>query len=143
MTGEAEGDRVKLIRHDVLLEQHSEEIEKMRTFKHEMNNFVQKLAGDLDGLIQDMRVVVGLSERVAAVEKEQASHTAVCNERYSKIAEYMAQSREDRQAIKNAQDDMKTSVGRGIIGLLLTLLGATCLIIGAFIWRFGLPPMGN
>jgi hypothetical protein len=134
---------VTIAEHGVTIKTHSDEIEKFRAFKHEMNNFTQKLAADVDSLLGDMKTVVGLSERVSAVEKEQAVHTAKCDERYADIAEYMRDSKEDRKAIKQAQDDTKNTAIRGVIVMLLTLLGATCTIIGALIWRFGLPPMGN
>ncbi len=121
-----------LAEHGVTIRSHADEIEKMRVFKHEMNNFTQKLAADVDGLVQDMRTVVGLSERVGEVEMEQAKHTATCDERYGRIAEYMADSKDDRKSIRN-------TIWLSALAIIGLLIG----ICGYFLMRFGLPPMGG
>lgn len=131
----------QLVEQGVLLRVQGEEIDKFRAFKHEQNNFTQKLASDVDGLVQDMKTLLGLSERVADVEKEQATHTVKCDERYKSIAEYMLDSKIDRKEIKDQQTATDKKIGDGSNRVLLGLLLAAVTIIGAFLWRFGLPPM--
>lgn len=125
------------------LETHGLEIEKMRTFKHDINNLVQDLLSRVTLMADDLKIVVQLSERVGKVEQEQATHTAVCDGRYRSIAEYMAESKQDRKDIKDQQTATDKKINDGSNRVLLGLLLAAIAIIGAFLWRFGLPPMGN
>jgi hypothetical protein len=127
---------ITLAEHGAYLKAHAEEIEKFRNFKHEMNNAVHGLIGKVENIAEGMKTVVGLSERVGAVENEQAKHTAKCDERYERIAEYMKESKEDRAAINQKISDGSNRV-------LLALLVACVSIIAALLWRFGLPPMGS
>jgi hypothetical protein len=133
----------QLIKHGVILEQYGEEIDKLRHFKHEMNNHVQELIGGMARVREDLQIVLKLNDRVVAVEEEQAVHSAKCDERYEKIAEYMADSKGDRKEIKDQQAATDRKINDGSNRVLLGLLLAALSIIGLFLWRFGLPPMGN
>lgn len=134
---------VAIAEHGVLLKLQGEEISKIREFKHDINNSVQELIGSVARLSADLQTVLKLSDRVTAAEEEQAVHTAKCDERYQKIAEYMADSKEDRTAIKTQQTATDKKIGDGSNRVLLGLLLAAVSIIAAFLWRFGLPPMGT
>jgi hypothetical protein len=125
------------------IETHGLEIEKFRKFKHETNNSVQELIGKVSAMAEDLKVIVNLSERLAEVEQEQATHTVACDGRYKSIVEYMADSKDDRAAIRLQQTATDKKISDGSNRVLLALLVAAVSIIGAFLWRFGLPPMGN
>jgi hypothetical protein len=122
----------QLIKHGVIIEQHGEEIDKFRTFKHEVANNVQTLMIKMVNIDKSMEALAGLSPRMAENEEAQAVHTAKCDERYEAIAEYMKDSKDDRKSIRN-------TVWRAAVAIIVILVG----ICGYFLMRFGLQPMGN
>ncbi len=107
-----------------------DETARNRSFRHETANTLQKLVGNMENMSDDIKSLLGLSGRVYSAEQEQASHTAICGERYKSIADYMAESKTDRDAIRSL-------IFRTSISILIVLVG----IIGYFLARFGLPPM--
>ncbi len=108
-----------------------DESARNRSFRHETANTLQKLVGNMENMSDDIKSLLGLSGRVTSSEQEQASHTAICGERYKSIADYMIDSKKDRDAIRSM-------IFKSSISILVVLVG----IVGYFLARFGLPPMG-
>lgn len=126
---------------DARLKAQEDESTRNRSFRHDTNNILQKLVVNTDNMADDIKSLLDLSSRLSAAEQEQASHTATCGERYRAIQEHMANSKEDREEIKKKQAATNKKIGDGSNRVLLGLLLAAMSIIGALLWRFGLPPM--
>lgn len=128
---------------DARLKQQEDESARNRSFRHETNNTLQKLVANTENMAEDIKSLLGLSGRVSQTEQEQATHTATCDERYGAISDYMQESKEERKAIREQQAAIDKKISDGSNRVLLGLLLAAVSIIAAFLWRFGLPPMGN
>jgi hypothetical protein len=128
---------------DARLKVMEDETARNRSFRHETNGTLQKLVTNTENMAGDIRALLDLSGRVGQTEQDQATHTAICDERYKAIEQYMEMSLADRKEIKEQQTATDKKIADGSNRVLLGLLVAAVSIIAAFLWRFGLPPMGG
>ena len=126
---------------DARLKQQEDETARNRSFRHETNQTLQKLVTNTENMAGDIRELLALSPRVGKTEQDQATHVAICDERYKTLEVYMEASQSDRKEIKEQQAATDKKIGDGSNRVLLGLLLAALSIIGLFLWRFGLPPM--
>src|SRR5688572_12921591 len=126
---------------DARLKAQEDETARNRSFRHETNQTLQKLVTNTENMAGDIRALLDLSGRVARNESDQQAHAAECNVLRRGLETYMKESAEQRGAIQDQQaaiiDKMNTKDTKAMI----YALGVALAIIGALLWRFGLPPM--
>jgi hypothetical protein len=125
------------------LKAQEDETARNRSFRHETNSTLQKLVTNTENMAGDIKAVLDLSPRVAKTESEQQSHVVECNVLRRGLEKYMQDSSEQRAAIQAQQTDIIQKMNTKDTKALIYALGVAVAIIGALLWRFGLPPMGN
>lgn len=128
---------------DSRLKTQEDETARNRSFRHETNQTLQKLVTNTENMAGDLREMVSLSARVAKNEGDQMAHSAECNMLRKGLEQYMKESAEQRTAIQSQQTEIIDKMNSKDTKALIYALGVAVAIIGALLWRFGLPPMGS
>ncbi len=119
-----------------------DESARNRSFRHETNQTLQKVVSTLENLGDDVKALVQLAPRLNAAEEAMKTHNALDEFRYTAIETYMAESSTQRAAIQLQQTTIIDKMNTKDTKALIYALGVAVAIIGALLWRFGLPPMG-